>query len=66
MLVLTRRVGEKIVIDGRIEIIVLAADHGRSRLGIVAPDDVRVDRFEIHERRAILADAAPAREGVAA
>jgi len=56
MLVLTRRVGEDIVIDGalmggpiRVKIV---AVRGRTvRLGITAPDSVRVDRSEIHDRR---------------
>ena len=59
MLVLTRRVGEEIVIDGGICIKILAIDRGRVRIGIIAPAYVRVDRQEIHERRAEF-DAEPA------
>ena len=51
MLVLTRRVGEEIVIDGNIHIKVLIAKGDRVRLGISAPKSVRVDRQEVHERR---------------
>lgn len=52
MLVLTRRVGEEIVIDGgRIRVIILDVDRGRIRIGIDAPDDVRIDRREVHDRR---------------
>ena len=52
MLVLARRVGEEIVIDGGI-IVTLVAVHGdRVRLGITAPRSVCVDRREVHERRA--------------
>jgi carbon storage regulator len=51
MLVITRRIGESIVIDGNIQVTVLAQQGGRIRLGITAPDFVRVDREEIHERR---------------
>jgi carbon storage regulator len=51
MLVLTRRVGEEIVIDGNIRVIVLESQHGRIRIGIDAPDSVRVDRREVHTRR---------------
>jgi carbon storage regulator len=51
MLVLTRRVGEEIVIDGKIRVTVVAMHGDRVRLGITAPENVRVDRQEIHERR---------------
>jgi carbon storage regulator len=51
MLVITRRVGETIVIDGNIRVTVLAGKGGKIRLGITAPDSVCVDREEIHERR---------------
>jgi carbon storage regulator len=54
MLVLTRRLGEEIVIDAHIRIAVLAVTGDRVRLGIVAPPSVRVDRLEIHQRRAAL------------
>jgi len=52
MLVLTRNVGEKIVIDGNIEVTVVAVKGNKVRIGIEAPDYVRVDRQEVHERRA--------------
>ena len=51
MLVLTRRLGEEIVIAGNIRINVVAVHGDRVRLGISAPDSVTVDRQEIHERR---------------
>lgn len=51
MLVLTRRVGEEIVIDGNIRVIVVAAKGDKIRLGIEAPPAVTVDRKEIHDRR---------------
>jgi carbon storage regulator len=50
MLVLSRRLGESIVIDGRITVTVVAFRGDKIRLGITAPDDVQVDRSEIHER----------------
>jgi carbon storage regulator len=56
MLVLTRNVGEKIVIDGNIQITVVAVKGNKVRIGIQAPDHVRVDRQEVHERRAELLD----------
>ena len=52
MLVLTRQIGEEIVIDGNIRIVVTAIKGGKVRLGISAPPAVTVDRKEVHERRA--------------
>ena len=51
MLVLTRRVGEEIVIDGQIRVVVSAVQGDCVRLGIRAPTTVRVDRREVHEQR---------------
>ena len=52
MLVLTRRVGEEIVIDGDIQVTVVAVKGDKVRIGISAPASVQVDRKEVHERRA--------------
>lgn len=52
MLVLSRRVGEEIVINDNIRVTVVAVKGDRVRLGIIAPRDVTVDRSEVHERRA--------------
>jgi peptidylprolyl isomerase len=51
MLVLTRRIGEQIVIDGVITVKVVAIRGDTARLGISAPPSVIVDRSEVHERR---------------
>jgi carbon storage regulator len=51
MLVLSRRVGEEIVIDGSIRVIIVAVQGNKVRLGVEAPPNVPVDRQEIHERR---------------
>ena len=56
MLVLTRRVGESIVIANDVRITVVALGNGRVKIGIEAPSGVSVDRSEIHERK--LAEAA--------
>ncbi len=56
MLVLTRNIGETIVIDGRIRVTVVAIAGGKVRIGVDAPDDVRVDREEVHKRRIEFAD----------
>ena len=51
MLVLTRRVGEEIVIDGGIRITVTGVQGEKVRIGVTAPESVRVDRQEVHLRR---------------
>lgn len=55
MLVLTRRLGETIVIGGDIQVTVVAMQGERVRVGVTAPKDVAVDRLEVHERRLELA-----------
>jgi carbon storage regulator len=47
MLVLSRKLNEKIVIDGGIVVTVLKIDRNQIRLGIEAPSQVRVLREEI-------------------
>lgn len=59
MLVLTRRPGEEIVIDGNIRITVVSVKGDRVRIGIEAPPSVVVDRQEIHERRRHAPDQVP-------
>ena len=51
MLVLTRRIGEEIVIDDHIRVTIVSIDGGKVRVGITAPPEIRVDRQEVHERR---------------
>jgi carbon storage regulator len=50
MLVLTRRIGERIVIDNQIVLEVLEIKGNRMRLGIQAPRDVSVLRQELLPR----------------
>lgn len=50
MLILVRRPGEMIVIDGKTTIQVLGIDGPRVRLGIEAPPSVRVNRSEIEDK----------------
>ena len=52
MLVLSRKVGEKIVIAGDVHVTVVALVGNTVRLGIAAPKEVTVDREEVHWRRA--------------
>jgi len=47
MLVLRRKVGETIVVDGVINISVLAVEGERVKIGIVAPPDVTIVRQEL-------------------
>jgi carbon storage regulator len=56
MLVLTRKLGESIIIDGNIRVTVTAINGDRVRIGIVAPPDVRVNREEIQRRLAEFAE----------
>ena len=47
MLVLTRKSEQSIVIDGDIEVVILAVEGNKVRVGIKAPDDVVIQRSEI-------------------
>jgi carbon storage regulator len=49
MLVLSRKVNENIVIDGRIIVKVVRVDGGMVKLGISAPSDVPVHRQEVYD-----------------
>ncbi len=59
MLVLTRSVGQEIVIDGSIRVTITSIKGDKVRIGITAPPDVRVDREEIHRRLQEFADPTP-------
>ena len=59
MLVLTRRPGEGIVIDGKIRLTIVSVRGDRIRIGIEAPPSVVVDRQEIHERRKLRPEGTP-------
>ena len=51
MLVLTRKPGEQVIINGNIRITVVSVGPGRVKIGIDAPADVKIDREEIHTRK---------------
>jgi carbon storage regulator len=51
MLVLSRRIGETIVVNGDIYLTVVAIAGGNVRLGISAPSSVMVDREEVVQRK---------------
>lgn len=51
MLVLSRKVGEDIVIGENIHIKVVSIRGEKVRIGISAPKEVTVDRQEVHDKR---------------
>ena len=50
MLILTRRVGEALMVGDDTKILVLGVKGSQIRLGINAPKDVKVHREEIYEK----------------
>ena len=50
MLVLSRRIGEKIIIEPGIEIAVVDVRGGRVRIGVDAPSHIGIRRMEIARR----------------
>ena len=64
MLVLSRKLNEKIVIDGGIVVTVVKIDRNQVRLGIEAPGDVRIYREEIAAAVASASSERPVHSGV--
>jgi len=53
MLVLTVKIGEKVVIADNITVTVVDDRHNRVRLGFDAPKDVPIDRWKIREEKSV-------------
>ena len=52
MLVLSRKVGEKLVIDGNITVEIVKIQGNRITLGLVAPSNVKILRGELNQKQA--------------
>jgi carbon storage regulator len=51
MLVLSRKVGDEIVINGHVRITIVALKGDRVRVGVSAPPEVQIDRAEVRRKR---------------
>lgn len=49
MLILSRKKGETITIDGSIEVTILESTDGKIKLGIEAPKNIEIHRKEVYE-----------------
>ncbi len=50
MLILTRKIGESLIIGNNIEVIILGVKGTQVRLGVTAPKDITVHREEIYKK----------------
>ena len=50
VLVLTRHVGESVVIGDDVKVVVVSIDQNKVQLGVIAPKDTTVHRKEIYDR----------------
>ncbi|MWP99491.1 carbon storage regulator CsrA [Glaesserella parasuis] len=56
MLILTRKIGESLLIGDDVEITVLSIRGSQVKLGVKAPKEISVHREEIYQRIKVLAD----------
>ena len=61
MLILTRRIGEKLMIGDDISVTILGVKGNQVRIGVHAPEDVAIHREEIYDRVRDEAEAEGAR-----
>ncbi len=47
MLIIRRRTGQSVLVGGDVEIEIIEASHGRVKLGIRAPESIRILRKEV-------------------
>jgi carbon storage regulator len=50
MLILTRRIGEKLIIGEDVSVTILGVKGNQVRIGVHAPEDVVIHRQEVYER----------------
>ena len=50
MLILTRKKNESVIINGNIEVTIVALDDGKVKIGIDAPKSVEIHRKEVFEK----------------
>lgn len=50
MLVLSRRIGESLMIGDNVKVTIVEAEGGQVKIGICAPKEVAVHRQEVHQR----------------
>lgn len=51
MLILTRRVGEKIIIGDTVTVVILGTGKNQVKIGIEAPIEISIDREEIYKKK---------------
>ncbi|VTU06650.1 carbon storage regulator [Actinobacillus indolicus] len=59
MLILTRKIGESLLIGDDVEITVLSIRGSQVKLGVKAPKEISVHREEIYQRIKALAEETP-------
>lgn len=57
MLILTRKIGESLIIGDDVEITVLSVRGNQVKLGVNAPKEIAVHRQEIYERIKVAEDS---------